>query len=72
MDAGAVATLRALRRTRACGWLLLGFLPWWTVLIVVAVDAAWSARRGDWSLAAFLAFSVAVFAAVAVGASLLF
>lgn len=54
------------------GWLLLGFLQWWAVLIVVAVDAAWSARRGDWSLVAFLTFSIAVFAAVAVGASLLF
>lgn len=54
------------------GSLLLGFLSWWTVAIVVVVDAAWSARRGDWSLVAFLTFSVAVFSAVALGASLLF
>lgn len=54
------------------GWLLLGILPWWTVAIVVAVDATWSARRGDWSLVAFLTFAVGAFSATAIGAALLF
>lgn len=54
------------------GWLLLGILPWWAVAIVVAVDAAWSARRGDWSLVAFLTFTVGAFSVAAIGASLLF
>ena len=53
------------------GWLLLGFLPWWTASFVVVMDAAWSAGRGDWSLVAFLTYCTAVVAVVAVGARLL-
>lgn len=54
------------------GWLLLGVLPWWTVPLVLVLDAAWSARRGDWSLVAFLTFSAAMVAVVAVAVALLF
>lgn len=49
------------------GWLLLDVVPWWTAPLVVIADAGWSARRGDWSLVAFVAWSaiaVAVTAAV--------
>jgi hypothetical protein len=48
------------------GWLLLGVVPWWTVPLMLVVDAVWSARRGDWSLVAFLAWG-AVSVAGAVG-----
>ena len=53
------------------GWLLLGVLPWWSLLLVVFADAGWSVRRGDWSLAAFLAGGAGVVAATAALVSLL-